>query len=493
VLWFYHFKGNWVEIIALAVFPRSDFYQIRLMAIRFGTSGWRAIIADDFTFENVRLVTEAICGYLKTKEIEESQTLIVGHDSRFMGETFANVAAEIAAAKGFKVLKCTEPTPTPTISHAIRSQKAVGGMNFTASHNPPEYQGIKFSTADGAPALPEITKQIEHRVANKMSGHDAAGGSIEDFDPRPAYLDDLKTKVRFDVIAASKGRYAYDAIYGTGRGYLDKILRDHDLEIETIHDWRDVTFGGQPPEPGEEHIGELKKLVAEKGLTLGLATDGDGDRFGVIDSNGEFITPNNLIALLTDYLCETRGDPRGVARSVATSHQVDRVANARSIRLYETPVGFKFIGELINNDEIILGGEESAGLSIRGHYPEKDGIIACLLAAEAVAARGASLTEQLAELFKRDGKLESGRIGVKLTTEVAAKLKEKLAEEPTEISGRRIEKINRTDGVKFLFDNNAWMLMRPSGTEPLVRIYAESESKKDLEELLEQGRKYLLG
>lgn len=463
------------------------------MAIRFGTSGWRAVIADDFTFENVRLVIEAICGYLKTKETVVSDILIVGHDSRFMGETFANVAAEIAAAKGFRVLKCIEPTPTPTISYAIRSNGAAGGINFTASHNPPEYQGIKFSTADGAPALPEITKQIEHRIANKMSGYDADGGEVKDFDPRPAYLDDLKTKVRFDVIASAKGTYGYDPLWGTGRGYLNKILNDHGLAVETLHDWRDVTFGGQPPEPGEEHIPDLKKLVVEKGLTLGLATDGDGDRFGVIDSNGEFITPNDLIALLTDYLCETRGDPRGVARSVATSHQVDRVANARGIKLYETPVGFKFIGELINKDEIILGGEESAGLSIRGHYPEKDGIIACLLAAEAVAARGASLTEQLAELFKRDGKLESGRIGVKLTPEVASKLKEKLAEEPTEIGGRQIENINRTDGVKFLFANNAWMLMRPSGTEPLVRIYAESEDKKDLEELLEQGRKHLLG
>lgn len=462
------------------------------MAIRFGTSGWRAVIADDFTFKNVRVVAEAICGYLKTKEVEVSNTLIVGHDSRFMGEKFADVAAEIAAAKGFKVLKCTGPTPTPTISHAIRSNKAAGGLNFTASHNPPEYQGIKFSTADGAPALPEITKQIEHRIANKMSGHDAAGGEIKDFDPRPAYLDDLKTKVRFDVIAAANGQYAYDALWGTGRGYLDTILRDHGLEVETIHDWRDVTFGGRSPEPGEDHLDELRNAVTSKHLTLGLATDGDGDRFGVIDANGEFITPNDLIALLTDYLVESREWTQGVARSVATSHQVDRVANARGIKLYETPVGFKFIGELINRDEIILGGEESAGLSIRGHYPEKDGIIACLLAAEAVAARGASLTEQLSELFKRDGKLESGRIGVKLTTEVAAKLKEKLAQEPTEIAGRQIENIDRTDGVKFLFANNAWMLMRPSGTEPLVRIYAESEDKRDLEELIEQGRKYLL-
>ncbi len=463
------------------------------MSVRFGTSGWRAIIADEFTFENVRLVTEAICSYLKNNGAGPRQTLIVGHDSRFMGETFASVASEIAAKKGFIVLRCTGPTPTPTISHAIRVKRAAGGLNFTASHNPPEYQGIKFSTSDGAPALPEITKQIEEGIVNKVSAADGPGGEIVDFDARPAYLDDLKTKIRFDVIAKAGGRYAYDALWGTGRGYLDKILRDHGLEVETIHDWRDVTFGGRSPEPGEDHLDELKTAVTGGGLTMGLATDGDGDRFGIIDSGGEFITPNQLVALLTDYLAESRGWKQGVARSVATSHLVDRVAKARGIKLYETPVGFKFIGELITRDEIILGGEESAGLSIRGHYPEKDGILACLLAVEAVAERATSLTEQLNELYSRVGKLESGRIGVKLTPDVTAKLKEKLEQEPTTIGGRLVENINRMDGVKFLFENNAWMLMRPSGTEPMVRIYAESEDREDLENLLEQGRKYLLG
>ncbi len=463
------------------------------MSIRFGTSGWRSIIADDFTFENVNLVTDAICSYLTTVEGGTKESLIVGHDSRFMGETFSAVAAKIAAAKGFRVLLCTGPTPTPAISYSILSENAAGGINFTASHNPPEYQGIKFSTADGAPALPEITKKIEDGIAAKSSADDSPGGEIINFDARPAYLDDLKTKVRFDVIAAGGGRYAYDALWGTGRGYLDSCLRDHGLDVETLHDWRDVMFGGRSPEPGEDHLDELKAAVTGKGLTLGIATDGDGDRFGIIDRGGEFITANQLIALLTDYLAESRGWTQGVARSVATSHQVDRVARARGIKLYETPVGFKFIGELINKDEIILGGEESAGLSIRGHYPEKDGILACLLAAEAVAEREASLTEQLQELYGRVGKLESGRIGVTLTPEVAAKLKEKLAQEPIEIGGRRIERINRMDGVKFIFADDSWLLMRPSGTEPLVRIYAESESKDDLEELLEQGRKYLLG
>ncbi len=463
------------------------------MAIRFGTSGWRAIIADQFTFDNVRLVTESICGYLKTSRPDIPATLIIGHDSRFMGEQFASVAAEIASRKGLRVLLCTSPTPTPTISHAILSERAAGAVNFTASHNPPEYQGIKFSTPDGAPALPEVTGEIERLIIEREFAADADGGTIDEYDPRPGYLDDLRAKVRFDVIESAKGSYAFDPLWGTGRGYLDQVLREHGVQVTTIHDWRDVTFGNAAPEPGEKHLGELREVVESNGCILGLATDGDADRFGVIDSNGEFITPNQLIAILTDYLAESRGWQKGVARSVATSHLVDRVAKMRGIELHETPVGFKYIGELINRDEIILGGEESAGLSIRGHYPEKDGILACLLAAEAVAARSASLTDQLKELYSRVGKLESGRIGVKLTTEVAAKLKEKLAEEPTAIGGRQIEKTIRIDGVKFLFENDAWMLMRPSGTEPLVRIYAESESQNDLEDLLEQGRKYLLG
>jgi len=462
------------------------------MNIRFGTSGWRAIIAEDFTFANVERVTNAICGYLKRQDDATGQTLIIGHDTRFMGENFAAVAADIARRKGFAVLKCTHPVPTPTVSHAIRSNKAAGAINFTASHNPPEYQGIKFSTSDGAPALPEVTNHIEAAIEANEEPKDADGGSNTDHDPRPGYLEDLNAKVNFDAIAKSKARFAYDAIYGTGRGYLDKILRDHGLEVETIHDWRDVTFGGQAPEPGEDHLEELKTKVIANSLTLGLATDGDADRFGIIDENGEFITPNQLVALLTDYLAESRGWTLGVARSVATSHLVDRVAKERNLTLHETPVGFKFIGELINRDEIILGGEESAGLSIRGHYPEKDGIIACLLAAEAVAVRGTSLTDQLKELYGRVGKLESGRIGVKLTDDIAAKLKELLGREPTEIGGRRIEKINRLDGVKFIFVDGSWMLMRPSGTEPLVRIYAESENSEDLGELLEDGKRYLL-
>lgn len=464
------------------------------MAIRFGTSGWRAIIADEFTFDNVRRVVNAIANHIKEQENVSNAKIIVGFDTRFMGEQFASLSGEVLKGYGFQVLLCDSPTPTPVISHAIRHEKAVGGINFTASHNPPQYQGIKFSTSDGAPALPNITRRIEESVttANLTEATSETTGTIENYNPHATYFEDLRGKIRFDVIRQAGKTYVYDPLWGTGRGYLNEILRQEGLEVSTIHDWRDVTFGGRAPEPSEENVSELRQAAAEKGSILGLATDGDGDRFGVLDSDGTFITPNQLIAILTDYLAESRGWTSGVARSVATSHLVDRVAKDRGLKLYETPVGFKYIGELIVNDQIILGGEESAGLSIKGHYPEKDGILACLLAAEAVAARGASLTEQLNDIYARVGKIESGRIGVRLTPEIAASLPEKLSQEPAMIGNRRVAEINRTDGVKFIFADGSWVLMRPSGTEPLVRVYAETENLSDLEVLLEEGRQYIL-
>ena len=465
------------------------------MTIQFGTSGWRAVIADEFTFARVRSVSGAICSHFGSKKAS-SDLMVVGYDTRFLGEQFARECADIVAAHNFTALLCDGPVPTPTLSHAIRQRQAICGINFTASHNPPRYNGMKLSTGDGAPALPEITHSVEQLilgVQRAATSTQANKPALETFSARPDYLADLSTKIKFDVIKRAGGRYAFDPIWGTGRGYLDEALRMHGLEVETIHDWRDVLFGGRSPEPDESHLTELRELVLAKKCVLGLATDGDADRFGVIDANGSFITPNQLIALLFDYLVESRQWSGGAARSVATSHLVDRVAEARGLPLYETPVGFKYIGELINEDKIVIGGEESAGLSIKGHYPEKDGILACLLAAEAVAARGKSLTEQLNDLYARVGKLESGRTGIRLTPEIMKALPDKLKRDPKEIGGRRVDRTNRLDGVKFIFAGGSWLLMRPSGTEPVVRIYAESETAKDVEVLLEQGHRYLLG
>ena len=420
--------------------------------------------------------------------------MVVGYDTRFLGEEFAAECAGIIASNGYRTLLCDGPVPTPAMSHVIRTEKAACGINFTASHNPPEYNGMKLSTADGAPALPEVTREIERLIQEPTTAKTSSSPqSVAPFAAKPGYLSDLKSKINFDVIQKAGGRYTFDPLWGTGRGYLDQILRDHGLEVETIHDWRDVMFGGRSPEPEATHLGELREKVLANGCALGLATDGDSDRFGIIDADGTFITPNQLIAVLFDYLVESRNWSGGAARSVATSHLVDRVAEARGLPIYETPVGFKYIGELINEDKIVIGGEESAGLSIKGHYPEKDGILACLLAAEAVAARSKSLTQQLDELYARVGRIESARAGVRLTPQLMESLPAKLQQDPGELGGRKIAKTNRIDGVKFIFEDGSWLLMRPSGTEPVVRIYAESELAKDLEVLLEQGNKFLLG
>lgn len=463
--------------------------------IRFGTSGWRSIIADEFTDANVRVCVHAIANTIVAGGHADRQ-VIVGNDTRFMSERFVRLAGTILAERGIPSELCDRPTPTPVIAFTVGRRQAAGAINFTASHNPPEYLGLKFSSSDGAPALPEVTSAIECEIrrllADGLPAPVTAPASSVEFDPSGDYLADLATKVQFDVIAASGLRVAYDPLWGTGRGYLDRALLSHGVKVETLHDWRDVYFGGRSPEPNETNSADLIAAVRSGEFDLGLSTDGDGDRFGIIDSDGTFVAANDIIALLVDYLIETRAWDGDVARSVATSHFVDRVAAKHGRRVIETPVGFKFIGELINDDRIVLGGEESAGLSIRGHVPEKDGILACLLVAEAVARRGASVAEMLSALRSELGTLINRRIGVRLSEEQTSRLKERLAsEDPTEIGGRKVQRVDRTDGAKFIFDDDAWVLMRPSGTEPLVRIYAEARNNDELEVLLESGREFV--
>jgi phosphoglucomutase len=472
------------------------------MAITFGTSGWRAVIADEFTFANVRLVTRAIADVLG--EERAGGPAVVGYDTRFLSERFAAECAAEFARLGFEAHLTTRETPTPVISYAIRTLRARGAVNFTASHNPPQYNGMKFSTADGAPALPEVTQRIERRIAElqDLAGTATPADSAsaptpsapQPLDPREGYLKDLATKINFDRIAGAKLKLAYDPLWGTGRGYVDEALRRVGCEVTNVHDYRDVLFGGYAPEPSTKSLAEMRELVTGNKLALGLATDGDADRFGFVDRDGTFFNANHLLVLVFDYLCESRPEwAGGVARSVATTHLLDRVAARHNRQVYETPVGFKFIGELVIADRIIMGGEESAGMTVKGHYPEKDGILACLLVTEMVAARGASLGEMLEEIFRKDGALYSERVGIKLTPEVKARLQARLAaEDPSEIGGRRVASINRTDGVKYIFDDGSWLLLRLSGTEPVVRCYAETNSQADLEVLLETGSKFVL-
>jgi phosphoglucomutase len=468
--------------------------------ISFGTSGWRGIMCEDFTFDNVKAVIQAIADNL-TAAGEQHKGVIIGCDTRFMGQRFAQEAARVFAGAGIKSYLCDRDTPTPVISFEILRRGAAGAVNFTASHNPPEYNGVKFSPSWGGPALPETTQDIERR-ANEMLGEvcykeiqlDVAlrNGLVERIDPRAAYLADLETKIDFEVIKKI-GKLGVNALYGTGRGYLDGPLSKHGIAYTIINDKPDPYFGGHPPEPSEKHIPDFIALIkGDPAIRLGIATDGDADRFGILDADGTFIEPNYIIALLLDYLIRVRKMEGGVARSVATSHLIDAVAKKHGVPVYETPVGFKYIGELISQDKIVIGGEESAGLTIRGHVPEKDGILACFLVAEMVAREGKTVRELLEKLYNEVGRVVTRRDNLKLSQELEAVYVDKVNAVPTEIAGSRVKEIIRIDGTKLLLADGSWMLFRKSGTEPVVRLYGEAPNDARLSEVMDAGRKFIL-
>ena len=472
-----------------------------MQRITFGTSGWRGILCEDFTFDNVKVVTQAIADHLIATG-EADKGLIVAYDTRFMGDRFARETAMVLAGAGIKTFLCNRDTPTPVVAFEILRRRCAGAINFTASHNPPEYNGIKFSPSWGGPALPETTRDIETR-ANEMLGElcykelplerAVKAGLVVEIDPRPAYLADLEGKVDFAAIARL-GTVALNPLYGTARGYLDAPLRAHNVAIRVLNDHRDPYFGGFAPEPAEKNIRDFITLVkGDPAIRLGLATDGDADRFGVVDEDGSYIEPNYIIALLLDYLIRVRGMKGGVARSVATSHLIDAVAARHGVEVFETPVGFKYIGELISQDRIIIGGEESAGLSIRGHVPEKDGILACLLVAEMVAREGMSVKRLLERLYGQVGRFETRRVNITLSPELEAAFPAKVAATPSEFAGVRVADRVTIDGTKFILEDGSWLLFRKSGTEPVVRLYGEAASAERLAAIIAAGRTFILG
>jgi phosphoglucomutase len=463
--------------------------------IKFGTSGWRSIVADEFTVANIRRAVAGIAAYVKTQP--EPHRVLVGRDPRFLGESFVDEAARILSAAGVTPIVIPDPAPTPAIAYAVRQFKTSGAINFTASHNPPEYNGIKFSTHDGAPALPEVTKQIEAAIMAlgddpQIPRNNDPQAIFETADVKPAYLARLAELVDLQAIAASGMKIVFDPFWGAARGYSCHILRSAGVTVETVHDYRDVLFGGHAPEPDDHLLGDARAKMHEVGASLIIATDGDADRFGIVDANGTFLQPNYIIALLFDYLVETRGWRNGVAKSVATTNLVNALADYHKVPLYETPVGFKYIGELILQDKIAIGGEESAGLTIRGHVPEKDGIIAGLLVAEMVARRGKSLTDQLQELFGKVGSFYPVRENFHLTPDAKARFTEKLKVDPTELGGRKVTSVVRTDGLKLVLEDGSWVCYRLSGTEPVVRAYTESRNQDQMSSLSAAAKDFVL-
>ena len=447
--------------------------------IKFGTDGWRGIIADDFTFANVCKVTRAIASYLETA-YSKDRPVLVAYDTRFLADQFAQTAAEVLADLGWTVKIVDRDCPTPVIAYQARELNSAGALMFTASHNPAPYCGIKYIPDYAGPATPEITDTI---VANLEAASDAPpvgknSAQISTFDPKPGYLKFIYTLLDVERIKSARLKVKYDALYSTSRGYLDTVLNDCNCDLESFHTYRDVLFGGGMPEPKDEMMETLVEAVRKDKADIGLATDGDSDRFGVIDEQGNALTPNTILLLLARHLVKNKGKTGAIVRTVATTHLLDNLAVKYGLEIYETPVGFKFIGEKMRETTVLIGGEESGGLSVIGHIPEKDGILADMLVAEAIAYEGKPLS-QLAEeaILEAGGPLFNQRLDLHLNdAHKAAVLESYTKNPPAEIAGIKVKELGRKDGIKLYLEDGGWVLLRPSGTEPLMRVYIETNS-----------------
>ena len=457
--------------------------------IKFGTDGWRGIIADDFTFLNVRKVTRAIASYLETAYTRDRPVLIA-YDTRFLADKFAHTAAELLAELGWTVKITERDCPTPVIAYSARLLNSAGALMFTASHNPAPYCGIKYIPDYAGPATPEITDiivaNIEGAADSQPSGK--ATGQISTFDPQPDYLQFIYSLLDVNRIRSAKLKVKYDALYSTSRGYLDPVLLYCGCDLETFHSYRDVLFGGGMPEPQREQLVELVEAVKQDQADLGLATDGDGDRFGIVDEQGNILPPNTVLLVLARHLIKNKGKTGAIVRTVATTHLLDNLAAKYGLELYETPVGFKYIGEKMRQTSVLIGGEESGGLSVIDHIPEKDGILADMLVAEAIAYEGKPLSQLVAEvLAETGGPLEHKRLDLHLNDAHKVAVMESFSQNPpTDIAGVTVKAVGRKDGIKLYLEDGSWVLLRPSGTEPLMRVYLETTSPEQQTQIAEQ-------
>lgn len=473
------------------------------MAIHFGTDGWRAVISDEFTFANVRKVSQAIAdvllmGAAARNDATEPLVCVVGFDTRFLSDRYAMEVARVLAANGIRVLLTKADSPTPMVSHAVVANRAAGGVMITASHNAPRYNGIKLKAAYGGSAPASQCRQVEQRIAeNEHSGREPrtmdfetaqAQGLITRFNPFPSYRKHLQTLVDFAIIQRGGLRAVVDPMYGSGRVYLAQLLREAGVEVTEIRGEMNPGFNGIHPEPIARYLGLLMAEVQARDCDLGLATDGDADRIGAVSPSGRFVDPHNILALALRYLVEVRGWRGTVVKTVSTTQLLNRLAAKYSLPLYETPVGFNHIGELMVRDNVLIGGEESGGISIHGHIPEGDGVLMALLLTEIVAHYGRSLDALVAELQSELGPFVYARRDVRVPPFSKAELVARLTEHPpTTLAGLAVTRLGTEDGVKYLFADDSWLLIRPSGTEPVLRIYAEAHTPQTVEALLDAG------
>jgi alpha-D-glucose phosphate-specific phosphoglucomutase len=461
------------------------------MAIKFGTDGWRAVISDEFTFENVRIVAQAIASYVNDKKLG-GKGIIVGYDPRFLAERYAEEIVKVLHGNGISCFMTDRDTPTPVVAFSVKDKKAGGAVMVTASHNPSQYCGMKFIPDYAGPAFSSITDHIERHLKNAEKITAKPSLKIERFNPMKRYQKHLKELINFDLIKKAKLKIAYDPLWGTGRDYLDSILEEAGCEVNVIHGYRDVLFGGITPEPIGEHLKELKDIVVKNGCAAGLSTDPDADRFGLMDEKGDYIPANQAISALFAYLVDERGETGSVARSIATTHMIDAIAKAHKIKVHETPVGFKHIAEIMLKERVILGGEESGGLTIGGHIPEKDGILANLLFCEMIAKYRKPLSQIIKDVSEKYGYFYNKRVNLKLSQPMKEALMKILENEPpSRLAGSKLSHVSKIDGVKMVFEDTSWILARASGTEPIVRIYYENRSDKFLNSAVQDFESFI--
>lgn len=478
------------------------------MPIHFGTDGWRAVISDTFTFHNLRMVTQAISDAVNAADWNngnandadyERREVIVGYDTRFLSDRYASEVARVLAANGYTVRLAQADAPTPVISFNVKHLKALAGIMITASHNAPRYNGVKLKAAYGGSALREQCRRVEvylndneerARGPNLMDFEQARKlGLIHRFNPLPAYFDHLRRLIDFDTIAEKPQRLVVDSMYGSGRGVIKSILQGTGCEVQEIRGEMNPGFGGVHPEPIAKHLGALAGAISTHMGNFGLATDGDADRIGAMDERGKFVDPHQIMSLALCHLVEKRGWRGPIIRTVSTTRMIDRLARLYDLPVYETPVGFNYIADYMLKEEVLIGGEESGGISFRGHIPEGDGILMGLLIVEMVASSGGTLDELVRDLLKKVGPAYYQRNDLRLNKPVGREMIKRLLLEnaPARIGGEQVIEVSSLDGVKYLLADDSWLLIRPSGTEPVLRVYAEGRSEETVRALIGFG------
>jgi phosphomannomutase len=478
------------------------------MPINFGTDGWRAVISDTFTFHNLRLVAQAIADAVRSDywnrihpngDEVDTRKLVVGFDPRFLSDRYAADVARVFAANGFTTFLAQADAPTPAVSYAIRHMKAVAGVVITASHNAPRYNGIKLKASYGGSASPEHSRRVEvylndnevrGRGPNLMDMEKARElGLIQRFNPLPAYYDHLRSLIDFDLIAEHPPIIVVDSMHGAGRGVIKGILKGTGCEVTEIRSEMNPGFGGTHPEPIARNLGALAGAISTGKGDLGLALDGDADRIGAMDGRCNFVDPHKIMALSLQYLVEKRGWDGPVVRTVSTTRMIDRLAKKYDLPSYETPVGFNHIAEYMLQEDVLIGGEESGGISFKGNIPEGDGVLMGLLLTEIVAASGKPLFDLVEDLLKEVGPAfyERRDLRLKHPVEKREMVSRLVDDAPHQIGNERVSDLVTIDGVKYITADDSWLLIRPSGTEPVLRVYAEGRSQEMVAALLGYG------